>query len=698
MATTEEYAKWIVDNQDKQGTPEFEVVSKAYQASKMRKVDLPANGVIPYQDSPAWKKNQEVIDPTEGMTEGEKFAAGMGKAAYDVGRGSKQLAVEGYSPVANLLDPSKREQRKDRIQELRQQQDETARLDSPLMKTGSGMAGNVAGNVAITAPATFIPGVNTITGGALLGTTFGALQPVGVNGSRGNNAALGGVAGGMIPLGVKSFNAGKSALQPFYEKGQKQIIGNVLRRAAGDNIDDSIRNMQNARPLVPGSMPTAGQSSGNAGIASLERTAEAIDPTAYAQVRAAQNQARMSALEGLKGSADDYAAAAKARSVATNPLYTQVSKSDALADPGRTVNLIDRIVKANPKRDALVKTLDNVRNTLFDEYPLTDRGSDAWKAVDGMMSKTMPVNDFNAVRATRTILDRVRKGSIGADDALEQLKAIPKAGKQGMEAVGIAKQYLKTPDYVLTQSPQALKSASQNIGDLINKKGPTGENINEAIVRELTTIKKSLDHQIGKAEPAYKAAQQLYAEKSGPINQMDVARLIAQKSVNPLRENIRPESFAKAISDETARKATGFKRAKIDKIMTPDQMGTLNAIKQDLQQSVFRDTAGRSVGSDTVQKLAYSNMLDTGGVPNFLRNISVGQTFGNLAGRGADALYGRANRELATRLAETLLNPQNAAEAMLLSGPKNSAAARGLLQALQGLSMAPVPLLANPPQ
>lgn len=34
MATAQEYAQWIVDNQDKQGTPEFETVAKAYEVAK----------------------------------------------------------------------------------------------------------------------------------------------------------------------------------------------------------------------------------------------------------------------------------------------------------------------------------------------------------------------------------------------------------------------------------------------------------------------------------------------------------------------------------------------------------------------------------------------------------------------------------------------------------------------------------------
>ena len=34
MATVEEYAQWIVNNSDKKGTPEFDIVAKAYQEAK----------------------------------------------------------------------------------------------------------------------------------------------------------------------------------------------------------------------------------------------------------------------------------------------------------------------------------------------------------------------------------------------------------------------------------------------------------------------------------------------------------------------------------------------------------------------------------------------------------------------------------------------------------------------------------------
>ena len=78
----------------------------------------------------------------------------------------------------------------------------------------------------------------------------------------------------------------------------------------------------------------------------------------------------------------------------------------------------------------------------------------------------------------------------------------------------------------------------------------------------------------------------------------------------------------------------------------------------------FAATAGRGAGSDTVQKLAYTNMLQQVGVPTFLQNFAPTQVAGNLMQRGLGLAYGDANQRLASELAEAMMNPQQAAELM----------------------------------
>jgi hypothetical protein len=112
-------------------------------------------------------------DPTDGMSGLDKFRAGVGKAFVDIGRGAGQL-VGAVS--------------RDDVAESR-------RLDAPLMNTGSGVAGNLAGNVALLAPTAMIPGAATIPGAAAIGAATGALQPSVSTKETMTNMALGGAGG-----------------------------------------------------------------------------------------------------------------------------------------------------------------------------------------------------------------------------------------------------------------------------------------------------------------------------------------------------------------------------------------------------------------------------------------------------------------------------------------------------------------------
>ncbi|MCR4302313.1 MAG: hypothetical protein NUV51_11935, partial [Sulfuricaulis sp.] len=175
------------------------------------------------------------MNPTSDMTGLDKFAAGMGKAFVDVGRGAGQLF--GMVDKADI--------------------DEARRLDAPLMDTGAGMAGNIAGNVAAYAPLALVPGANTIAGGTALGALTGAAQPVGEGDSRLANAAIGGMAGAVVPAGIKAGKTIKAAvIDPFTDKGAQRIAGGLLNRTAG-NSAAAAQRMAAAKGATPGFNPTA---------------------------------------------------------------------------------------------------------------------------------------------------------------------------------------------------------------------------------------------------------------------------------------------------------------------------------------------------------------------------------------------------------------------------------------------------------
>lgn len=452
-----------------------------------------------------------------------------------------------------------------------------------------------------------IPGQAT---GAMLGETLNQSLNIGPSGrsvipeaDKPNltNVGIAGASQLAVPAiaaaGKAIYSGGKALVEPFYQKGRDAIIGRMLEKASSGSPMVA-QNLQQAKELVKGSLPTVGEASGNAGLASLEKTARAITPevkNAFQTREAAQNAARMTALSDIAGTAADRAFADTARKQSTAPLLAKLSQSTATVHTAPTVALIDGIAAKAPGRSQLQNALAEVKASLLD----------------------------------------ANGGAI-------------------------------------TNPLQLYRGARNNITDLLAKRAGDGSKINSAISKQLTTVMKSLDHQIGKAEPAYKQFMGDYAAMSAPINRLDVGSLIQERAVNPLTGTLQPNAFARSLSDKTAQQATGFKRATLEGTMRPDQLDTLNAIKDDIARSVMAQNSAGTRGSDTIQNLAYSNLIDRAGVPTFLREFAPTQIAGNLTARAADSLYSRANRELANELAMTMLDPKKAGALMLRNAPSKT--------------------------
>jgi len=209
---------------------------------------------------------------------------------------------------------------------------------------------------------------------------------------------------------------------------------------------------------------------------------------------------------------------------------------------------------------------------------------------------------------------------------------------------------------------------------------------NKTMQSAYTGLKNDLLTGLEAMVPEYGAARQAYAAASKPINQMDVAQSIADQSINKLTGTLQPAAYARALSDKTAARATGLPSATLEGTLDSAQMNGLNSIMLDVQRAAAAQNAGRGVGSDTAQKLAYSNLLSEVGMPSLLRNAKPMQAMGGLLGRGADALYGGANTALSNKLAEVMLNPGRAADLMKNATPAERSAILELLgQGTQGL-------------
>lgn len=194
------------------------------------------------------------IDPTEGMTTSEKFFAGMGKAMTDAGRGLGQMVgLVSDEDIARAKE-----------------------LDAPLMKTGAGMAGNIAGNVATLAPTMLIPGANTVRGAALInGLAGAALTP----GSLGDRAEAGGLGAAGGAAGQAAMGAIARIVRPNTSADVKKLIEEGVSLTPGQILDGGWKRTEDALTSIP-ILGDSIKSAQRRGIEDFNRVAigRAVDP------------------------------------------------------------------------------------------------------------------------------------------------------------------------------------------------------------------------------------------------------------------------------------------------------------------------------------------------------------------------------------------------------------------------------------
>lgn len=182
------------------------------------------------------------------------------------------------------------------------------------------------------------------------------------------------------------------------------------------------------------------------------------------------------------------------------------------------------------------------------------------------------------------------------------------------------------------------------------------------MARAYTKLQKDLVKGLEEIQPEYRPARLASARNARPVTEMNVVAEVRDKATDPLTGNIRPQSFARAYSDDTAARVSGMPDATLGSTLSPSTRWKMDAITDDLRRAVAARDAGRGSGSDTVQKLAYSNLLDQAGVPTFIRSFAPAGVVGNVLAQIGRVGYSGANKELSEQLASSLLNPDLAAQ------------------------------------
>lgn len=200
--TADDYAAWIVQNEDKKGTREFEIVARAYQEAK------------------AEEARPKTPALNEAATDTGAFEAGLigtGRTIDRMYKGVKQGVLAG----ANLLGSEYAGKELDR---MKGEEAENTRLYRDLEK-----AHPVATFIGETVPAlATIPMATTIRGAMAAGSIPGALE-YGTPGERGTRAVAG-AAGGA--LGTVAGNVVGRALNPVRQSAAHASSNYAAEQAA----------------------------------------------------------------------------------------------------------------------------------------------------------------------------------------------------------------------------------------------------------------------------------------------------------------------------------------------------------------------------------------------------------------------------------------------------------------------------------
>lgn len=311
MATAEQYADWIVKNADKKGTPEFDTVAQAYQLAKSQpsaQQAQPKRASIGKQIGLALAEGAGEIGSTL-MAPVDAAARAMGIENDFIGRDDRREAMRQGAASAGADQSSALYQ----AVKLVPQVAGTAGMGGVLARGAAAvpMLSSLAPALASSGLTAGGAGMATrMLGGGITGAaSAGLVNP--------DEMVTGGVIGAGLPpalrgagmvgkaLGVTA-SAPKAAVRPFTQRGQEDIVADIIQKSATDP-KKAMTALRSAAPVIPGSQPTVAQVANDPGLAQLERTLlnnpELAGP--LQQRYGAQRAARLSAINDVAGT-DEY--------------------------------------------------------------------------------------------------------------------------------------------------------------------------------------------------------------------------------------------------------------------------------------------------------------------------------------------------------------------------------------------------------
>ena len=406
-----------------------------------------------------------------------------------------------------------------------------------------------------------------------------------------------------IEVGVKGTKFAYNALDP---KSAAYI------QAAEGRGPEILNALVQPSEIVPGSMPTAAQAASNVGATKFSAMGESSAktlPTQFLEREQAQKAAQLRAVQSVGKTPEDIKIAEASRRNATKPLYKEADKKMVAAD--QTFNdLLDR-----PSMDKVISRAQN----------LAKENNETFQVGKNVPEQVVPSSILNS------------------------------------EGRPISSTTI--PAEVAKYSGASLHKMKMAFDDLI--KNPERFGIGASEVNAIEKTRAEYINWMENKVPAYGVARQTYAEKTVPINQMQVGQFLEGKLTPALGEEsarLRSAGYASALDQApgTIKKATGQSRfEQLSEVLTPEQMQVLQSVKDDLSRAQLTElqaVKARGAAQNT-------NMLSTQAAGQLPPTGLVG-TIASVANNIFKRLQGKLDQKLAIELATEMLDPNVAAVAL----------------------------------
>lgn len=465
---------------------------------------------------------------------------------------------------------------------------------------GAGMAGSASpiissiGRVLSTSPATQLAS----------GTTSEASRGMAERAGGGQGIQLAAsIAGGFAPsLAATGIDAGwravKGAVQPLFQGGREQIVGNTLNNAASDS-QAAMDNLGNTKIFVPGAQPTTAEASQDYGLMGLQKGVKNQNPSPFAERASQQNSARNIMLNGV---AEHDAALSAAK-----------TERDAVTGPMRDASFVN----AKPA------SISPINKTISD---IMDSPQGKIEAVEKAMKW---VSSRLSGETTTATAEKSVQSSILDNSGSPITKTIP-----AQDAVGA--------------DPQRLYSVRKDVNDAMQGKFSQDHPFLRLAKSQLKIVKDAIDQAIESGARGYKDYLSKYREMSVPINQMEVGQDIKSRVMQTAPDTTGYDF----ISQPKWSNVVQANRSELARTLSPKQMDIMDNITADLDRgATLNNSAIKPAGSDTFQNMSLANMLG-----NFLGNKGMNPLTGSL-GRAFSWAYKLPDQAINQLMVDAMLDP-----------------------------------------